>query len=287
MTDFIIGTASFGNSYGVGNKRELISEENVSSIIDKAKDLGIKSFDTAPAYEPSEKLLGKYLSNSSELLVSSKIGKLEIFSFQNIIESVETSLAHLKIKKLDCLYIHDPKIYSSPNLQVYKDALGELKHRDMISKAGISVYNTEEAYRNLDAFPEIDVVQIPENICDRRVLRSNFINEMIEKDKRVILRSVYLQGLLLMDESEIPEKLSLARVPVKIIARVARDFGLTSAQLCLAYLENLKDVSGVIVGISNVNQFADLAADYSELPNGWLELVPVLEESMTDPRLWK
>jgi hypothetical protein len=36
-----------------------------------------------------------------------------------------------------------------------------------------------------------------------------------------------------------------------------------------------------------VNQLADLTSDYSELPNDWIELVPVLPESIADPRLWK
>jgi aryl-alcohol dehydrogenase-like predicted oxidoreductase len=287
MTNFIIGTASFGNSYGVGNKGKTVSENHVQFIVDKANELGLKSFDTAPAYSPSESLLGKYLSKSSEVLISSKIGTLQTFSIENVINSVETSLALLKIKKLDCLYIHDPKVYSSPNLRIYKDALDELKSRDLISKVGISVYSIDEALRNLEMIPEIDVIQIPENLCDRRVMRSEFVNEMSQKDKEVILRSVYLQGLLLMEESQIPNNLSFARETVTIIAKVARDFGLTPAQLCLAYLDYLVNVSGVIVGISNVKQLADLASDYSELPNDWIELVPVLPESVTDPRLWK
>ena len=287
MTNFIIGTASFGNNYGIGNKGETVSENDVQSIVDKANELGLKSFDTAPAYSPSESLLGKYLSKSPEVLISSKIGALQKFSIENIVNSVETSLDLLKIKKLDCLYIHDAKVYASPNLRIYKDALDELKHRELISKVGISVYSIEEALRNLEMIPEIDVVQIPENLCDRRVMRSGFVDEMSQKDKKVILRSVYLQGLLLMEESQIPNNLSLAREAVMIIAKVARDFGLTSAQLCLAYLDYFMNVSGAIVGISNVSQLADLASDYSELPSDWIELVPVLPESVTDPRLWK
>jgi len=287
MTRFIIGAASFGNNYGVSNNGEIVEEGNVKAIIERAFELGIKCFDTAPAYFPSESLLGKYLPKSPEVLVSSKIGAMQKLSFENIIKSVETSLTILNMNKIDCLYIHDPKVYSNPGLQVYVDALKELQQRELISKIGVSVYSTEEAYRNLEVIPEIDVIQIPENLCDRRILRSEFINEMNRSEKRVVIRSVYLQGLLLMEESQIPNSLSLARKPVRTIAKIAKDFDLSPAQLCLAYLNYFKNIHGAIVGISDMRQLADLSSDYSHLPSDWIELIPVLPEVIADPRLWK
>jgi len=58
MTNFIIGTASFGNSYGVGNKGKTVSENHVRFIVDKANELGLKSFDTAPLIHLQRVYLG-------------------------------------------------------------------------------------------------------------------------------------------------------------------------------------------------------------------------------------
>ena len=75
MVKFILGTATFGTSYGVANKGIKLKRQTVREIIETAQSLGINDFDTAPAYGGAEILLGAFLTHNTVIRISSKISK--------------------------------------------------------------------------------------------------------------------------------------------------------------------------------------------------------------------
>ena len=53
-----IGTAQFGQSYGIANTLGMVSPADVGIILSTARSHGIKTLDTAISYGSSEKVLG-------------------------------------------------------------------------------------------------------------------------------------------------------------------------------------------------------------------------------------
>ena len=58
QTKIVLGTANFGNLYGVANQAGAIQWPTASEMMDEAKALGVSGVDTAAAYGASEEVLG-------------------------------------------------------------------------------------------------------------------------------------------------------------------------------------------------------------------------------------
>ena len=68
---FCIGTAKLGDeNYGYSSDK---SDRDMEKFFNKCKELEIYNFDTSPRYSNSEKILGKYLSKSTEYARTLKI----------------------------------------------------------------------------------------------------------------------------------------------------------------------------------------------------------------------
>ena len=55
----IIGTAQFGQDYGITNTKGKVPKDEVNFIMNKARSLGITALDTASSYGSSEQTLGE------------------------------------------------------------------------------------------------------------------------------------------------------------------------------------------------------------------------------------
>ena len=56
---FILGSAQFGQRYGISNAGNIIEKKDVVRILDVAHGLGVRCIDTAVGYGDSERLLGQ------------------------------------------------------------------------------------------------------------------------------------------------------------------------------------------------------------------------------------
>ncbi len=55
----VIGTANFGQRYGISKKKTKLSFNNIKKILNYANKHGVKDLDTAMTYGDTEKILGK------------------------------------------------------------------------------------------------------------------------------------------------------------------------------------------------------------------------------------
>ena len=58
VSRFVLGTAQLGMKYGICNSHGQPDEQECLSIVETAWNSGIRFFDTAQAYQESEKVLG-------------------------------------------------------------------------------------------------------------------------------------------------------------------------------------------------------------------------------------
>ena len=196
----IIGGAQFGSNYGIANNSGKISKIHTDKIFSLAKENKINFLDTAKNYGESEKLLGK--KNLKNWNVVSKLPSLPplIEDISNWIESqVLDSLKSLKIKTLYGYLIHSPEqLLSNVGDEIWR-ALLKQKKRGLIRKIGYSIYNPKQLDK---LFPEFrpDIVQSPYSILDRRLKKSGWLKKLKDKNIEIHIRSIFLQGLLLLEK---------------------------------------------------------------------------------------
>jgi len=108
----------------------------------------------------------------------------------------------------------------------------------------------------------------------------------------VFVRSVYLQGLLLMAAEAIPASLQ-AIMPVRErLAALAREASMPLAELAVRYMLGQEGVTCVLVGVETAAQvrenvaFFDRGALSADLQQAVETAVPDLPEPLLTPSLW-
>ena len=264
-----LGTAQLGLAYGIANKKGLVSEESAINIIQKAISQGIFSFDTARSYGLSEKRIGKALTTKfkglSRVITKLKL-KVDVSSFpeqeqiNNMVDaSVFRSCVEMDTKILDTLLLHDISHLKIWEGLIWKRLI-ELKNLGYIKKLGVSVYHPESAIDVLQD-ENIEHIQLPFNILDHRWYRYNF-PEILKKRKKIeiFVRSVLLQGLLILPYDEWPPVISseYAKKLSDTLHGYVKEFNRTSIiDLSLAYVRALPWVDSIIIGVDSAEQLTE------------------------------
>ena len=286
MVKLILGTATFGTSYGVANKGIKLEKEEVGEIVAIAQSLGINDFDTAPNYAGAESQLGEYLDLDSQPKVSSKISKKNSNSAKLMLASVKETLLRTRVGKLENLYLHDPDALSGKEASETIAGLKEIIELGLADRVGVSVYSLQALLRAKETFSGLTVFQVPENICDRRLLKSSELADLKSQGDRLIIRSIFLQGLLVMSPEEVSLKFKGAKGSVSQLNALANTYGVLPLDLCLAYGRSIPWASGIIIGAANASQLRQTMESKVELPTEWESLIDTLPKEILDPRKW-
>src|SRR5258708_4897142 len=201
-----IGTAQFGLAYGLANRTGQLLHPTASAILACGWAAGIRFVDTAIAYGDSERRLGEI--GVEGWSVVTKIPRLpddcaDIDGWIN--ESIAGSLARLRIPRLYGVLLHHPHQLIEGNGGAIFGALLSAKRLGLVERIGVSIYDPEELCEIAARF-QLDLVQAPFNLVDRRLLTSGWLMRLRSAGTEVHVRSVFLQGLLLMRDSERPPK---------------------------------------------------------------------------------
>ena len=285
VSRLILGTVQFGMNYGIANSEGKPDLGKVGSILRRAADHGIRVLDTAAAYGDSETVIGTVLAGDPALKrhfqVVSKIAPLpqnlsgeERRSF--IRKSAETSLRNLQVEQLYGILFHREK--DTGDLPV----LRELQRQGKVRYCGFSADG---------GLPEdlsgAEMIQVPGNVLDRR-----FIPFPGKKPEKLFVRSVYLQGLLMMPEEQIPSGLEGVIPYRRRLAALAEKNGMSPAELYMRYLFSFPEVDGVLTGVDNPDQldFNIRMAAGGPLDKALLQeilnMIPDLPESWIRPKFW-
>lgn len=289
----VLGTAQFGSHYGIANKTGQPSQKTATAIVLEAWKNGIREFDTAQGYETSEEVLGKALKElrlMRDALVISKFDpNLDHLNSSTMFNAVGESLRRLGIPYLFGIMLHREEM-----LAFWDKGLAEIFH-DLISSGrvkhtGVSVYSPEKALQALNA-DGIDMVQLPSNILDRRFEKAGVFELADRMDKKIYIRSVFLQGLILMDPEEIPEKMAYARSVIEKLKFFSKKAGLTRQELALGYIRAEMPNAEIVFGADTPEQVRGNRACWEKtLPatiiSGIKQIFDDVDERILNPSLW-
>jgi aryl-alcohol dehydrogenase-like predicted oxidoreductase len=286
MSNLILGTASFLSGYGISSRTKKKTNLEIEKLLRGAQELGINRFDTAPAYGEAEEFLGRFLDKTADLQISTKLSAPETKSEKLIRTSIGKSLIRLQIDTIETLYLHDESNLLHEDGDQLFSILQKLLSEGLVREIGVSIYTYEKLAANYGSFPEIGAFQVPENICDRRLVTNELIKQIADQNKSVIVRSVFLQGLLLIESCDIPDSLKECKPSVEGLEQLAELWGVSKVDLCLSYAKSLSWCSGILVGADNLTQLQKIVASEFILPENWQDIVSPVPEELADPRNW-
>ena len=281
-----LGTVQFGLDYGIANAQGQVAPSEVASILALAQQMGISTLDTAINYGQSESVLGQ--CGIAEWQVVTKLPALPE-SVEDVADWVQThmrqSLARLGVVSVHAVLLHRPQDLLGAQGRALLTGLKDLQLQGLAAKTGISVYSPDE----LDSFYALhhfDLVQAPFSILDQRLLVSGWLTKLHDMGVEVHTRSSFLQGLLLMQPTQRPQKFQRWQAVWQCWEDWLASQGMTALQACLRYPLSLPAIDKVVIGVDSamhLQQIADAAMGTMPPPPDW----PLpLDLNLLMPSLW-
>jgi hypothetical protein len=262
MTDnlkkLVIGTAQFGYDYGITNTRGKVPKTEVVKILNEARLHQIKTLDTASLYGESESVLGD--AGTDDFDIITKLPSLDKPSSDInyfIDQSIKISLSNLKTPFVDTLLLHRPDELLEVNGHLVYESLTKLKEMGLVKKIGISIYSPEILEDIISEY-SIDVVQGPLNIFDRRIINSGWLYKLADKGISFIARSVFLQGILLTDNLDLPIYFHKWKFHFEKWINFLRENSLSALEASLQFVSEIPEVDKFIVGVESLDQFLEI-----------------------------
>ena len=293
MERLILGTAQLGMNYGIANQTGQPDFKTSESIIKTAWKSGIREFDTAQGYGQSEKVLGrifKKMGISGEARVITKFAPDVDHSDKAILnKALETSMNNLGIESLYGLLLHREDM-----LDLWEKGLEEnlmdIVGIGRVEHIGVSVYSPEKAIQALN-MESISMVQLPTSVIDRRFEKDGVFQLAECVGKTIYIRSIYLQGLLLMSYDDLPEHMQFAAPVLSKLALLARDVGLSIIELCTGYAKHAFPNAKIIIGAETPAQVRENMTCWNVLwKDGLVQRIQAefedVGEMILDPSLW-
>ncbi len=251
LNKLIIGTANFGQVYGIANKKKL-SEKQISDILYCAQKNKIWGLDTAREYGKAEKIIGKYIKNSNFSVITKLANKRYLIE-DDVINEVQASLIHLNIKRIEILLIHSFENYKKDKKIIMKGIYSLIK-RGSIKKWGVSVYHTEEVKKVLkDEYTDF-VVEFPVNLFDRRFLSFELLKLLKDKGCLLIARSIFLQGLFTLKLKDLKGNFITVKSQVEYLQQLSKIYNIPVPAIALLFVMSQKHIDKVIIGVDSIGQ---------------------------------
>lgn len=293
MVEYCIGTAQFGMDYGIANLSGRPKQDDIDKIMQYATKNNIRYFDTAQSYGKSETVIGEAISKLSKInkirIISKLSPDLQENSPESIVDSVKSSINKLNIKSLYALLAHRVEAIKS---ETFLAAIRILKKDGLVIKTGVSVYTPEDALRVIKN-NEVDILQIPFNILDKRWLVRGIIEEAKENNIQVFFRSIFLQGLIFLNEKElINRNMSWAHPYLKKFNALVNDTPFSTVELAFGILKQVSGNNVIIMGLDNLNQLQqnlgiiEKSVINEKNSEEWWANLPAFPEKLLNPSLW-
>jgi aryl-alcohol dehydrogenase-like predicted oxidoreductase len=280
----VLGTANFGMHYGIISEK--VSLDDISSLLITAQANKIEYIDTASGYGSAEENIGRLMTKDYNFKIITKLSINEADDVNKVLAKFTSSLEKLKLGKTWAVLIHNFDVLIKENKEVVIKSLLKIRDIKLAEHIGISVYTLDEVIKAKELFPELEVFQVPDNICDRRMSNSNILDEMSNSGNTFFVRSIFHQGLLTSHPEELPPKFSMAKPLLEDFRSICQINDMTPVEMCIAYGKSLSWASGLVIGANNRDQFRQIIEAYVKSTDISFDKFPRLNKFLIDPRHW-
>lgn len=287
----VLGTVQLGMPYGIANRTGKPNDQVADAILAAAYALGIRVLDTAQAYGDSEVVIGRYrrAHPAHAFRVISKLDPtLDHTDRRAVMDAVRLSVMRTG-GPLAGIMLHDSSKLAAWNSGVARNLL-DCRESGHAEAVGASVYTPQE-FECAVGIADLRIIQAPFSALDRRLRRAGLLEKAIQHDKLVILRSIYLQGLLLMDPEQLPQHLRFARADLLAWRALCSAHHVSPAAAALKYVQAAAPACMIVVGCEQPEQVEANVGLLGGAPLASecfldIEALPVGEERLVNPSLW-
>lgn len=286
-----IGTAQFGLDYGVANGQGKVPESEVAKILELADQQGLQVIDTAVLYGESEKVIGRTLPSNHSFKIVTKTPRFtdRKISYNDVKQLEDTFYRSLRLMRQSSLYgllIHDADNLLVTNSGEVVQKMLELKEKGIVKKIGVSVYSKHQIDRIVDQFA-IDLIQLPLNILDQRLLANGYLSHLKSKGIEIHARSIFLQGLLLLDPESLPPYFYQVKSHLKYVHNELHRMNISPIQAALQFVLDLDEVDVVIIGVDSASQLQEiLNMMHAPMPHIDFQPFSFDDEKILNPSKW-
>lgn len=307
----ILGTAQFGLNYGISQTSKApdststgLTTASAHNLLTLAQNNKISTLDTAYNYGDAESKIGQFHLQQAALSTGSPpalpfkvISKARHFTEAISITSdhvkllqaqVAQSLSKTQVNHFEAMMVHQLDDIQKPGgLQLWETLI----HHPSIKKTGISVYTQADidwVVEHLDP----DIIQLPFNILDQRLLLSGTLAQLKKRGIEVHARSIFLQGLLLMPIEMIEKKLPIATSAMQAFLSYCQHHDQTSLQTALQFACQQPNIDRVLIGVHSQSHLASIINDYHAFctrcfdSNKDWQALHCQDLNVIDPRSW-
>jgi aryl-alcohol dehydrogenase-like predicted oxidoreductase len=274
-------------NYGVSNRQGQVSQAEVTAILAHARGVGINALDTAAAYGESEEVLGR--AGVADWQIVSKVPSCPSSDADIgiwVLDSIERSLGRLNVSSLYAVLLHRSLDLVGPDGRAIHDALLEARRRGWCSKIGVSIYSPDDLAAVVPRF-QIDIVQAPFNVIDRRLVTSGWLDRLYGAGVEVHLRSIFLQGLLLMPPGERPKKFSRWQHLWDAWDGWVQRQGVSPLSVCINFAMARPEATRIVIGLESIQQLAQIilaaGSAYEPVPTA----ISSQDEDLVNPSRWQ
>lgn len=290
-----LGTAQFGMNYGISNQSGRTSLREINYILQYAGDNGIETLDTASLYGDSESVLGKALPKTHNFRIITKTPvfkkkKISLNDAEELKRSLINSLERLGQNKVAGLLVHYADDLLVDGGELLFQAMQQLRTEGLVGKIGVSVYTGQQIECLIEKY-EFEFFQVPMSVLDQRLIEGGQLTKLKEKGLEVHVRSVFLQGLLLMDPSLIHSFFDPIKPLLYRYRKLLDSMELNPVDGALGFVKSIPGIDYVVIGVNNLKQLKDNIDSVNKtykvsLCNGFKEF-SMQNDKYLNPALWQ
>ena len=286
MSRLALGTAQFGQSYGIANRNGQVKRSAAKAMLQLAAANGIDTIDTAIAYGESESCLGEVGAQGFRLVTKLPAvpnGCADTIGW--VQEQVGASLSRLGVSAVYGMLLHCPGQLLGPDGKAIYQTLQGLKETGKVQKIGVSVYAPSELELLIPRY-HFDLIQAPFNLVDRRLCTAGWLRRLKDRGVEIHTRSAFLQGLLLMPQAAEPGKYATwSDLWSKWHGWLAHH-NVTAVQACLAFPLSFQEIDRVVVGADSVSQLGQIIRAAASVVSDDLPDLYCDAENLINPARW-
>lgn len=284
--DLVLGTAQFGLAYGVAGRGVPVPPDEVRLMLRRAHARGIRWLDTAAAYGDIEERLCLLIDDNNEFSIVSKIPPLPTNIGKS--QAAEWVIANLRRShrrlgaSLAAILFHRAEDLLESSGDILWSAASEFCAPKGID-VGVSCYAPAALASVASRYP-VRIAQLPGNAFDQRIVQNGMRG--VSDGITIHLRSVFLQGLLLMPLAEARARVPVASAALEHWHTWCRDRGVSPLIAALGMIKGLTRISHCVVGADSIHQLESIV-DAWEVAEP-LRAPELAQDSLAviDPRQW-
>ena len=223
--------------FGFNNKS---SYDDIHNLLEFAKSNGISSVCISANNKVVEQILGQCRIDDFDIItktINIDYSLSRNDNFNNFRDEFYKTQKRLGYIELYGLLLNAEDLLSSQGLSLW-DLITDFKDNEYVYKVGVAVNNTKDLINIIDTV-DIDIVNIPLNLFDQRFI--GLLPDLKRRGIEIHTNSTFLQGLLLLNEYQIPEyfreiKSMITKIPDPKMA------------YALSFPKQLDEIDKIIIG---------------------------------------